>query len=45
MQIQIIKKDTNELVAWIDTVTEQIVNNDNYIVVQGENLQIKEESR
>ena len=45
MQIQIIKKDTNELVAWIDTDTEQIVNNDNYIVIQGENLQVKEENR
>lgn len=45
MQIQIIKKDTNELVAWIDTDTEQIVNNVNYIVIQGENLQVKEENR
>lgn len=40
MQIQIIRKDTNELVAWIDTATEQIVNNENYAVIQGNDLSI-----
>ena len=45
MQIQIIKKDTDELVAWIDTDTEQIVNNDNYVVIQGENLKVTEENK
>ena len=45
MQIQIIKKDTNELVAWIDTDTKQIVTNDNYVVIQGENLKVTEENK
>ena len=43
MQIQIIKKDNNELVAWIDTNTEQIVTNENYRVIQGENLKVVED--
>ena len=43
MQIQIIKKDTNEIVGWIDTDTEQIVTNENYRVIQGENLKVIED--
>ena len=42
MQIQIIKKNTNELVAWIDTEKNEIITSQNYIVIQGENLKVTE---
>lgn len=42
MQVQIYKKDTKELIAWLDTLEGNVVVNNDYGVKTGSNLKVKE---
>lgn len=44
MQYQVFKKDTGELIAWIDTNSLMQVMKEVYCIKYGENLTVREES-
>lgn len=44
MQYQVFKKDTGELIAWIDTNGLMQVMKEDYCIKYGENLTVREES-
>lgn len=44
MQYQVFKKDTGELIAWIDTNGLIQVMKEGYCIKYGENLTVREES-